>query len=48
MQHLKIDAEDIRDRFKDEIGKIQTGAMQNINFLQSLTSKRHMDSEGKK
>ena len=46
MQHLKIDAEGIRSKFKEEIEMIQKGASQHMSFLQSLDSKRHMDTEG--
>ena len=46
VQHLKIDAEDITDKFKEEVKGIQNGAVQHLGFLQSLDSKKHMDSEG--
>ena len=46
VQHLKVDAEDIREKFKNEICMIKNGAMQHLSFLQSLDSKRHMDTEG--
>ena len=44
--HLKIDAEDIREKFKQEIMMIEQQAMQHVGFLRSVDSKRHMDSEG--
>ena len=46
MQHLKVDAEDIREKFGKEIVMIKDGALQHVGFLQSIDSKRHMDSEG--
>jgi len=45
IQHLKVDVVDIRDKFKDEICKIQDGAIQHLSLMQSLDSKRHMDTE---
>eukprot|EP00795_Rhopilema_esculentum_P017163 gene17163-8705_t len=43
--HIKIDAEDIQEKFKQEIKMIEQQAMQHVGFLRSVDSKRHMDSE---
>ena len=46
MLHLRIDAEEIGKKFASEVKGIEKDALKHLGLLQSIDSKKHMDSEG--
>ena len=48
MLHLRIDAEEIGKKFASEMKGIEKDALKHLGLLQSIDSKKHMDSEGDK